>query len=55
MQGGKLGLLSLTCVIYLVVSGGAYGTEDAVHIAGPRLTLAAMPAGAADAQRADGA
>jgi amino acid transporter len=39
MQGGKLGLLSLTCVIYLVVSGGAYGTEDAVRIAGPRLTL----------------
>ncbi len=39
MQGGKLGLLSLTCVVYLVVSGGAYGTEDAVHIAGPRLTL----------------
>ena len=39
MQGGKLGLLSLICVIYLVVSGGAYGTEDAVRIAGPRLTL----------------
>src|ERR1700731_3186855 len=39
MQGGKLGLLSLSCVIYLVVSGGAYGTEDAVRIAGPRLTL----------------
>jgi len=39
MQGGKLGLLSLTCVIYLVVSGGAYGTEDAVRIAGPRLAL----------------
>jgi amino acid transporter len=39
MQGGKLGLLSLVCVIYLVVSGGAYGTEDAVRIAGPRLTL----------------
>ena len=39
MQGGKLGLLSLTCVVYLVVSGGAYGTEDAVRIAGPRLTL----------------
>ena len=39
MQGGKLGLLSLTCVIYLVVSGGAYGTEDAVRMAGPRLTL----------------
>ncbi|HEY2524551.1 MAG TPA: APC family permease [Candidatus Binataceae bacterium] len=39
MQGGKLGLLSLVCVVYLVVSGGAYGTEDAVRIAGPRLTL----------------
>jgi amino acid transporter len=39
MRGGKLGLISLTCVIYLVVSGGAYGTEDAVRIAGPRLTL----------------
>jgi amino acid transporter len=39
MRGGKLGLLSLTCVIYLVVSGGAYGTEDAVRIAGPRLAL----------------
>ena len=39
IQGGKLGLLSLSCVIYLVVSGGAYGTEDAVRIAGPRLTL----------------
>src|SRR5579864_6709663 len=39
MQGGKLGLLSLTCVVYLVVSGGAYGMEDAVRIAGPRLTL----------------
>jgi len=39
MQGGKLGLLSLICVVYLVVSGGAYGTEDAVRIAGPRLTL----------------
>jgi amino acid transporter len=39
MQDGKLGLLSLICVIYLVVSGGAYGTEDAVRIAGPRLTL----------------
>ncbi|HVA83439.1 MAG TPA: APC family permease [Candidatus Binataceae bacterium] len=39
MQGGKLGLFSLTCVIYLVVSGGAYGTEDAVRMAGPRLTL----------------
>ena len=25
--------------MYLVVSGGAYGLEDAVHMAGPRLTL----------------
>ena len=39
MQGSKLSLLSLTCVIYLIVSGGAYGTEDAVRIAGPRLTI----------------
>src|SRR5258708_8042562 len=39
MQGGKLGLLSLTCVVYLVVSGGAYGTEDAERIACPRLAL----------------
>src|SRR5260370_38739200 len=35
----KLGLLSLICVMYLVVSGGAYGLEDAVRQAGPRLTL----------------
>jgi amino acid transporter len=35
----KLGLLSLACVMYLVVSGGAYGLEDAVRLAGPRLTL----------------
>ncbi|HZO81557.1 MAG TPA: APC family permease [Candidatus Binataceae bacterium] len=35
----KLGLLALTCVIYLIVSGGAYGMEDAVRMAGPRLTL----------------
>src|SRR6185437_2016499 len=39
LRAGKLGLLSLTCVIYLIVSGGPYGTEDAVRIAGPRLTL----------------
>src|SRR5581483_9575504 len=39
LHGAKLGLRALTCVIYLVVSGGAYGTEDAVRIAGPRLTL----------------
>src|ERR1700674_1310548 len=36
----KLGLIPLVCVMYLVVSGGAYGLEDAVRMAGPRLTLA---------------
>jgi amino acid transporter len=35
----KLGLIPLVCVMYLVVSGGAYGLEDAVRMAGPRLTL----------------
>src|SRR6266436_2470780 len=35
----KLGLLPLVCVMYLVVSGGAYGLEDAVRQAGPRLTI----------------
>ena len=35
----RLGLLALAALIYLVVSGGAYGIEDAVKIAGPRLTL----------------
>ena len=35
----KLGLVALVCVMYLVVSGGAYGLEDAVRMAGPRLTL----------------
>jgi amino acid transporter len=35
----KLGLLGLTCIIYLIVSGGAYGMEDAVRSAGPRLAL----------------
>jgi amino acid transporter len=35
----KLRLLPLVCVMYLVVSGGAYGLEDAVRMAGPRLTL----------------
>jgi len=35
----KLGLLSLVCLMYLVVSGGAYGLEDSVRMAGPRLTL----------------
>ncbi len=35
----RLGLLPLVCVMYLVVSGGPYGMEDAVRIAGPRLVL----------------
>lgn len=34
-----MGLMSLAAVMYLVVSGGAYGMEDAVRIAGPRLIL----------------
>ncbi|MGH8012856.1 MAG: APC family permease [Candidatus Binataceae bacterium] len=37
--GRNLGLLSLIAVMYLVVSGGAYGLEDAVRMAGPNLTL----------------
>ncbi len=36
----RLGLLALIALVYLVVSGGAYGLEDAVQIAGARLTLA---------------
>src|ERR1700687_3415466 len=36
----RVGLLALVALIYLVVSGGAYGLEDAVRIAGARLTLA---------------
>ena len=36
----RLSLVSLVCLIYLVVSGGAYGIEDAVGLAGPRLTMA---------------
>lgn len=35
-----LNLAPLVCVMYLVVSGGAYGLEDAVRLAGPRLTIA---------------
>jgi amino acid transporter len=35
----RLGLLSLACVMYLVISGGAYGLEDAVRMAGPKLTI----------------
>src|SRR5215467_8190877 len=35
----RLTLLPLICVMYLVVSGGPYGIEDAVGSAGPRLTL----------------
>ncbi len=34
-----LSLLPLVSVMYLVISGGAYGLEDAVRLAGPKLTL----------------
>ncbi|HJU28227.1 MAG TPA: amino acid permease, partial [Candidatus Binataceae bacterium] len=34
-----LGVVSLACVMYLVVSGGPYGIEDAVGLAGPRMVL----------------
>ncbi len=37
--GRRLGLLPLICVMYLVISGGAYGLEDAVHAAGPKLVV----------------
>ncbi|MBV8357235.1 MAG: APC family permease [Deltaproteobacteria bacterium] len=39
MSKPRLTLLPLICVMYLVVSGGPYGIEDAVGIAGPRLAL----------------
>jgi len=35
----RLSLMPLVALMYLVVSGGAYGLEDAVRIAGPRLTI----------------
>jgi len=35
----RLRLLPLVCLMYLTVSGGAYGIEDTVRLAGPRLTL----------------
>ncbi len=35
----SLSLLPLVSLMYLVVSGGAYGLEDAVRIAGPRLVM----------------
>jgi amino acid transporter len=35
----RLTLLPLICLMYLIVSGGPYGIEDAVGIAGPRLAL----------------
>lgn len=38
-RSAKMGLMSVVAVMYLVVSGGAYGMEDAVRIAGPRLLL----------------
>jgi amino acid transporter len=31
--------MPLVCVMYLVVSGGAYGLEDAVRLAGPKLAI----------------
>ncbi|MBV8054249.1 MAG: APC family permease, partial [Deltaproteobacteria bacterium] len=39
MSKPRLTLLPLICTMYLVVSGGPYGIEDAVGIAGPRLAL----------------
>jgi amino acid transporter len=39
MSKPRLTLIPLICVMYLVVSGGPYGIEDAVAIAGPRLAL----------------
>jgi amino acid transporter len=35
----RLGIVALIALMYLVVSGGAYGLEDAVQLAGARLTL----------------
>jgi amino acid transporter len=35
----QIGLLSLIAVMYLTISGGAYGIEDAVAAGGARLTL----------------
>ncbi len=35
----RLGTIALVALMYLVVSGGAYGLEDAVQLAGARLTL----------------
>ncbi len=35
----RIGLTALIAVMYLTISGGAYGLEDAVRIAGPRLTI----------------
>jgi amino acid transporter len=35
----RLGIIALIALMYLVVSGGAYGLEDSVQLAGARLTL----------------
>jgi amino acid transporter len=35
----RLGIVAVIALMYLVVSGGAYGLEDAVQFAGARLTL----------------
>jgi amino acid transporter len=39
MPRRALGLPALICLMYLVVSGGAYGLEDAVSAGGPKLVL----------------
>ncbi len=39
MRRGALGLPALVSLMYLVVSGGAYGLEDAVRAGGPKLVL----------------
>jgi amino acid transporter len=39
MSKPRLTLLPLICLMYLIVSGGPYGIEDAVGLAGPRLAL----------------
>lgn len=36
----QIGLLALVAVMYLTISGGAYGIEDAVRLAGPGLAVA---------------
>src|SRR5437588_11956280 len=35
----RLNLLGVVAVMYLTISGGAYGLEDAVRISGARMTM----------------